>query len=191
MGMGIMAILVLCANPIVLILGGSDSADSSIPLMLISPSILFSALNIVLANHMISSQQERFWATVNVVGLAIAVVSNILLIPVWGVDGAAVSISVCEFCMFVMRCVACRGLLLSIRKRIDPVKIIFCAAAALAMGFSLMKAMHPNNAVIELLGGSVTFGSVYLVLLLVAKEKFTYSLYKTATKKFRIGRKLH
>jgi O-antigen/teichoic acid export membrane protein len=127
---------------------------------------------------------------VNVVGLAIAVVSNILLIPVWGVNGAAVSISVCEFCMFVMRCVACRGLLISIRKRIDPVKIIFCAAVALALGFSLMKAIHPN-AVIELFGGSGTFGTVYLALLLVVKEKFTYSLCKTATKKFRIGRKIH
>jgi O-antigen/teichoic acid export membrane protein len=191
MGIAIISELVMCAKPIVLILGGANYIDSAIPLMLVSPAILFSALNIVLGNHMISGQKERTWALVNVIGLMIAVLSNIVLIPFLGVNGAAISISLCEFCMLTMRCFASRSFLVRIHKHLDPIKIVFCAAAALAAGFGVLVFIDSVHSLSQLLVCTGVFGLCYITLLILTKEMFTYSLWQNISGRFRNKKENH
>ena len=72
-------------------------------------------MNIVLANYMISKGKERSWAAVNAIGLVLAIIANFVLIPRFGVVGSAISISLCEALMFVMRSYVCREFLSGIR----------------------------------------------------------------------------
>ncbi|MBQ6395054.1 MAG: oligosaccharide flippase family protein, partial [Atopobiaceae bacterium] len=67
-GGAIISLLAICAMPTVLIMGGADFVDSAAPLACVGPAVLFSALNIVLANYLIAHDQEKSWATVNVLG---------------------------------------------------------------------------------------------------------------------------
>lgn len=80
-GSAIIALLILLADPIVALLGGPDFTGSVFPLRCVGFAVMFSAMNIVLANYMISKGRERSWATVNVIGLALAIIANLLLIP--------------------------------------------------------------------------------------------------------------
>ena len=84
-GSAIIALLILLADPIVALLGGADFAESAVPLRFVGIAVMCSAMNIVLANVMISKGMERTWAMVNAIGLALAVLANVLLIPQLGV----------------------------------------------------------------------------------------------------------
>ena len=67
-GSAIIVLLILLADPIVALLGGPDFADSAVPLRCVGVAVMFSAMNIVLANYMISKGKERSWAAVNATG---------------------------------------------------------------------------------------------------------------------------
>ena len=144
-------------------------------------------MNIVLANYMISKGRERSWATVNVIGLALAIIANLLLIPRFGVIGSAVSISLCEALMFVMRSYVCRDFLKGIRELVDPIRIFLCALfsgvvtqCVLALGNAAAW-----NAFAWLLGGGVVFGIVYGASLAVCHEQFLMSMIQPVINRFK------
>ncbi|MFR1605346.1 MAG: lipopolysaccharide biosynthesis protein [Bifidobacterium pseudocatenulatum] len=124
-GSAIIALLILLADPIVALLGGADFAESAVPLRFVGIAVMCSAMNIVLANVMISKGMERTWAMVNAIGLALAVLANVLLIPQLGVVGSAISISLCEALMLAMRSYVCRGFWLAFARR--SIRYVFCS----------------------------------------------------------------
>ena len=124
-GSAIIALLILLADPIVALLGGADFAESAVPLRFVGIAVMCSAMNIVLANVMISKGMERTWAMVNAIGLALAVLANVLLIPQLGVVGSAISISLCEALMLAMRSYVCRGFLVGFARR--SIRYVFCS----------------------------------------------------------------
>ena len=186
-GSAIIVLLILLADPIVALLGGPDFTGSVFPLRCVGFAVMFSAMNIVLANYMISKGRERSWATVNVIGLALAIIANLLLIPRFGVIGSAVSISLCEALMFVMRSYVCRDFLKGIRELVDPIRIFLCALLSgvvtqcvLALGNAAAW-----NAFAWLLGGGVVFGIVYGASLAVCHEQFLMSMIQPVINRFK------
>lgn len=174
MGFAIIALLAICAKPIVLIMGGSGFLGSIPPLRIVGGAVLFSAMNIVLANHLMSENKEKAWAIVNVIGLILAVICNFLLIRAWGIVGAAASIVICEGSMFAMRAYVCRSLLSRIRKRLNVFKILGAAIVASAATYPLT--FISTNVFVELVLEVGMFGIVYLAVLMVTKESFTYGM---------------
>ncbi|MDU1019662.1 MAG: flippase [Bifidobacterium breve] len=173
-GSAIIVLLILLADPIVALLGGSDFADSEVPLRCVGVAVMFSAMNIVLANHMISKGKERSWATVNAIGLVLAVVANCVLIPRFGVVGSAISISLCEALMFAMRSYVCREFLSGIRGLIDPIRI-FCSAGFSGIATYIVLALcgcSAWNAFLWLVCGGILFSIIYGTSLLVCREQF-------------------
>nr|WP_125982015.1 flippase [Bifidobacterium goeldii] len=184
-GLYIIAILILCADPIVAILGGNDFAFSAVPLRFVGPSILFSAMNIVLANHMISNSMEKSWATVNVLGLASAVIFNGLLIPFFGVIGAAISISLCEANMFLMRSFVCRHFLAKIKTLVDPFKVLFSFVASLVLSILFVSFMRISNILLSLFVPFFVFSIAYAILLLLFRERLVLELSKQFFHRFK------
>ncbi len=174
MGFAIIALLAICAKPIVLIMGGSGFLGSIPPLRIVGGAVLFSAMNIVLANHLMSENKEKAWAIVNVIGLVLAVICNFFLIRAWGIAGAATSIVICEGSMFAMRAYVCRSLLSRIRKRLNVFKILGAAIVASAATYPLT--FISTNVFVELVLEVGMFGIVYLAVLMVTKESFTYGM---------------
>ena len=173
-GSAIIVLLILLADPIVALLGGSDFADSEVPLRCVGVAVMFSAMNIVLANYMISKGKERSWATVNAIGLVLAVVANCVLIPRFGVVGSAISISLCEALMFAMRSYVCREFLSGIRGLIDPIRI-FCSAGFSGNATYIVLALcgcSAWNAFLWLVCGGILFSIIYGTSLLVCREQF-------------------
>lgn len=173
-GMAAVALLIVCAESIVSIMGGSEFLDSAVPLMMISPAVLLSSSNVVLGNHMISDGDERSWAKINLMGLAAAVVLNIALVPMLGINGSALSIVLCEGLIFVVRLHECRELISSISSKLDPVKIIACAVIAGAVSWICFRQF--NSDIVSIFVAAAAFGVVYLALLLIVKEWFVNEL---------------
>ena len=137
-----------------------------------------SAMNIVLANVMISKGMERTWAMVNAIGLALAVLANVLLIPQLGVVGSAISISLCEALMLAMRSYVCRGFLVGIRTSIDPMRILLSAIAAgcLTRGAIAICGAETWNAFLWLMFGGFLFALIYGIALLLCRERFVMAM---------------
>lgn len=184
-GAAIIALLLLLADPIVLILGGKDFADSAPALRIVGPAVMFSAINIVLANHMISGGNERAWATVNAVGLVFAILANACLIPMFGIQGAAISIVLCEGLILVLRTVACRDFISRIRALIDPGRIFGGTIIAGLITFGMLMLIPSLGVVSRLLLGTVVFGGCDLVVMLALRERFTCSLVRQITGKIK------
>lgn len=182
-GLAITALLALCAKPIVLIMGGFGFLGSIPPLSVIGGAVLFSALNIVLGNHLIALNKEKYWALVNIVGLAMAIILNYILIRVLGILGAAISIVTCEGCMFAMRAYLCRNLLSRIKRQLDPIKIIVSTligtAACLPLRWINMQMF------IGLLVTVTVFCIAYLACLLILREFFVLDMSRQFINKFR------
>lgn len=174
MGFAIIVLLAICAKPIVLIMGGSGFLGSIPPLRIVGGAVLFSAMNIVLANHLMSENKEKAWAIVNVIGLVLAVICNFFLIRAWGIVGAAASIVICEGCMFAMRAYVCRSLLARIRRRLNVFKILGAALVASSATYPLT--FITVNIFVELILEVCLFCIVYLVILMVTRESFTYGM---------------
>lgn len=177
-GCEIIGLLFLCARQIVLIMGGAAFLDSVRPLSIIGFAVLFSSMNIVLANQLITNGSEKKWATVNVIGLSLAVVSNFLLIPICGVFGAALSIVICEGAMLIMRLYLCRDLLVRIWRMLDPGKIIISLIASYVVTYMLLLSTQVQNPFVSILFAFIFFSSIYLSLLFFLKECFVYDMFK-------------
>ena len=176
MGFGIIALLLLCAEPIVLIMGGHDFIDSTIPLMVVGPAVLFSAMNIVIANHLISEGYEKQWAAVNVIGLVLACLLNVVLIPLFGVIGAAISITSTEFLMLIMRSIVCRRFLSTILALIDPLKILVATVITALVTYGVLWLVGVDNPIIVVLIAGCVFLALYAALLYALKEKLVREL---------------
>lgn len=177
-GSATIALLILLADPIVALLGGADFAESAVPLQFVGIAVMCSAMNIVLANVMISKGMERTWAMVNAIGLALAVLANVLLIPQLGVVGSAISISLCEALMLAMRSYVCRGFLVGIRTSIDPMRILLSAIAAgcLTRGAIAICGAETWNAFLWLMFGGFLFALIYGIALLLCRERFVMAM---------------
>ena len=182
LGLGIIGALLVAASQIVLVMGGESFAQSAVPLMYIGPAVLCSAINILLGNYIISEHMEKTWAIINAVGLVIAVALNSILIPLMGIVGSAISISLTEASVLTMRCFACRELLHSIRGKLDIHRTLIAAVSA----FVLLRLIRPwldNGSLLGTCFSLIVFGVLYLVALLLFRESFIMSFVKTIKRK--------
>lgn len=171
-GSAIIALLILCASPIVEILGGQGFKESAVPLRFVGPAVAISAANIVLANHMISNNMEKYWAVINVIGLFLAAMSNFILIPEFGITGSAISISVCEFLMLLMRMYLCRGFIGRIRHYLDPTKIVVSSFGSGVVVYYVGRGLSFRNNGMILISDATMFMMVDILLLLLLRERF-------------------
>ena len=155
-----------CARPVVLILGGEQFLGSALPLMLISPAVMFSALNIILGNRLVADNRESEWAVINLIGLGIALLLNVTLIPILGVPGAALSATGCEFFVFLMRAYRSRVMLRSLVPYLDVAKIAACGVVAWALTASVAFTVFAKHGLLlSLIAPIILFGFLFMLFL--------------------------
>ena len=84
------AVLFECAEPIVTLLAGSDFAPAARPLRIIAVSAGLTGLTSILRFGAISLDQQARMSRADLVGVAVAVMAHLILIPRFGLMGAAV-----------------------------------------------------------------------------------------------------
>lgn len=92
--MGVILLVVLIfANPVILLLYGKSFAPSFVPLMILLPGIFFLGLNSILMPHFVAKAYPPISFIAPSVGLLLNVVGNVVLIPHFGYVAAALTSS--------------------------------------------------------------------------------------------------
>jgi O-antigen/teichoic acid export membrane protein len=183
----IIPLLAICSRPIVLIMGGPNYVASARPLSIVGFAAVFSAMNIVLGNYLISRNAEKQWALVNLAGLILAIISNLLLIPLLGIVGAALSITICEGCMLIMRGYICRNFLKLIIRQIDFWQVVVSSLCASAIVSVFLHFLSVHNIFVFIVASTAIFMVIYGIALVVTRERFVNSVLSSLKKKY-IGR---
>lgn len=87
--------------PIIELLFGVAYLDAAIVLILLLPGIVAGSISKILANDFAGRGKPEYNLAVSLTMLGINVICNIWLIPIWGINGAAVATSVTYFGQFL------------------------------------------------------------------------------------------
>lgn len=166
----------LCSRQVIEILGGADFVEATMPLVLASPSVAFSALNIALAGYLMANGREREWSVINVIGLCLATVYNALLIPALGVRGAAIGVTLTELSVLVMRSLRCRDLVNGIARDVEIHKVLFSAAVGVAAGVTVGHFVAGSSSVASLAAVTMAYGACYLAAMFVVRDGFVIEM---------------
>ncbi len=177
---GLMAI----SNDMIIWFLGEDYARSAPCMMLISPIILLIGIsNIIGTQYLLPTNRMKEYTVSVSCGLVVNVVFNSILISRFGCFGAAVSTVLAELAVTAVQ-------FRFVRKEFSP-KILLdgwrCFFASLIMGASvyLISDFTPPTFTSTLIQVSVGV-VIYVVMLLILKEPFIYTLLGKVSKKLRI-----
>lgn len=178
MSLMLISILIIGAKPIILILGGPQYVEAQSALILVSFVMIFSSTNLVLSQYMVARGQERQYAAINVLGLIVGIVAGCTLIPLFGINGAALSVCIGEIVTLIVRCCVLRALVKEVRPHLDFGRIFMCAATSFVATACAAHYMRAMNVIMLVLIELIIFGLVYGLGLLIVHEKFIYSILK-------------
>lgn len=177
------AVAVLNVNSIISILGGSQYRAAVTPLLLILPALLFVSLNTVLSQYLISSGHEKQYAIVNFAGLISSVIFCLILIPLYGASGAAISCSLCELTALIIRCIYARDFLRTIIHYVQFWQAPISALASAFITFVAAQFWIPDSPIIHILITCIIFVVLYLAGLLITRETITVTIARHLTKR--------
>ena len=168
---------ILCADPIVGILGGELYAGAVTPLVATAPAILFAAGTNVFSQVLLINGRERAFALANLVGLLVSAGAAVALIPVLGIVGSGLAVTVGQCSVFILTLVAAYVFLREAVNQADYPKIAVSAVAAFALGFAVMQITGPLNVIVRFVAVGLVFVLVYLAILLALKENLVMALW--------------
>ena len=178
----------LNADSIINILGGVQYQEASTPLLLILPALLFASLNTVLSQYLISSGHEKQYATVNFIGLISSIIYCLILIPLYGAAGAALSCSLCELTALIIRCIYARDFLRRIIPHIQLWQAPVSAIIAGLLTVLVTKPWIPDNPILHILVTCLIFVCFYFGGLSLTRENITISITERIWQLLRIKR---
>lgn len=178
MSLMLISILIIDAKPIILVLGGAQYMGAQSALRLVSFVMLFSSTNLVLSQYMVAGGRERQYAAINVLGLIVGVVAGCTLIPLFGINGAAISVCIGELMTLIVRCWVLRRLMREVCPYLDFGRIFLCAAVSFAATSYVSYYANSLNAILLIFIELITYSIIYISGLLISKEKFVQSVMK-------------
>lgn len=176
LGLAVISALLICADPIIMLLGGQDYLGGSTALRLIAPLVLLGALGSMQSQYMVASNKERAYAATTVTGLILAIALELLFIPFWGINGAAVGLTLTELSVFVIRSFILRDFLRTVHKHTDYGKIFLGWFVAFVGAATCGYFLSQQNAFIQIIADAVVFVAIDGGILLLTRESFVHDL---------------
>lgn len=94
--------LFLFGEPVILYLWGNEFDEMHEPLMIILPGIIFLAVSYLFSPLFAGQGKVSYNVLIALLTLVVVVICNLLLVPEWGIDGAAVSTSIGFLVMMIL-----------------------------------------------------------------------------------------
>lgn len=172
LGLFLLSIISVCSKPLILVIAGSQYVEATKALIVVSPVILFSALNSLLSQFLIVQGREKVYAIINFLGLVSSIITGLLLIPRFNIIGAALSITLSESITLIIRIIATRRLLLNLNGKFDFLKIIGAFALSLAALFIIRPIVQQQLNIVQIVIYTLVYLCIDLFSLLLMKENF-------------------
>ena len=176
LGLAIISALVICADPLIMILGGNDYLPGNAALKIGAPLVLLGSIGSMQSQYMVASDQEKVYTYTNVAGLVIAIVLECIFIPLWGINGAALGLVLTELSVYCIRTYILRDFMRKVRKYTDYWKIAFAWAVASIVTAGICYAMRGWNPFVQIIIAALVFCVADGGLLVLVKESFIMSM---------------
>lgn len=184
-GLALISVILLCAKPIIFILGGPDFIGGTNALILISPALLFSSTNGILSQYLVAIGRERTYAAINFTGLIAAIIYCCILIPIWGIDGAAIAITLCELTVLIIRVVVLKNFMIAVWNYLEWGKIALSSTIAFGISAVITYFIKSTPQSIQFILPLITYALIYGIILILSKESFVTSAIRRAKRTSR------
>ena len=94
--------LFLFGEPVILYLWGNEFNEMHEPLMIILPGIIFLAVSYLFSPIFAGQGKVSYNVLIALLTLVVVIICNFLLVPVWGINGAAISTSIGFLVMMIL-----------------------------------------------------------------------------------------
>lgn len=166
-GSGTIAIiLALGAHDILTLLFGERYADSAAALQILAGVVVLSFLNYLLWYGLLAGGLERGKALIMAVGVVVSVVLNALLIPAYGIEGAAIALLVSDTLVVAAQIVMVDRRLLAVPWRLLALPAVLAAVAVAPFAAGVLA---PTLG-LGLLAATVWVGALHALRYVTAQE---------------------
>lgn len=180
---------IIYAQDAIVFLSGAEYLGAIFPMKIIMPTLLFIGItNILGLQILVPLGKERIVLYSEIAGAITDLLLNIILIPKFGASGAAMGTLVAEFVVLSVQYVALRKQLFDIFIKIQYWKII--AATIVSAVASMFVFYLKLGCFFNIVISAIVFGIIYLLVLLLLKEKMSkeiivslYEIFKRIRKK--------
>ena len=178
----LVAFFVIYAQPAIMFLAGSAYQAAIAPMQLIMPSLFLIAMSYPLGIQvLVPLGKEKIVLCSEIAGAIVNVLVNILLIPKFGVAGAAISNVCAEFTVLTVQFVSVQKEMKKLLLDISWWKIMAATIMAVA-SISWIKTLNIGGFWMLAFSGVGLF-AVYGVVLLLLKETMVFGIVHTILKK--------
>ena len=161
---------ILYARDAIMFLSGTEYLGAISPMKIIMPTLLFIGMtNILGLQILVPLGKEKTVLYSEIAGAITDLLLNVVLIPKFGASGAAMGTLVAEFVVLIVQCVALKKQLLDIIIKIRYWKIII--ATVVSAIISMLVFYLKLGCFLNLVISAIVFGTIYLLVLLLLKEK--------------------
>ena len=176
LGLAIITTLVICAEPIIRLLGGDAYLGAAASLRISAPIVLITSISSMLSQYMIAADHEKSLTITNITGLVLSVALECALIPLLGICGAALGLLLTELIVYAMRAYMLRDYLRQVRKHTDYGRIFIAWIIASAITAAKFWFIRESNPIFSIIAAAAVFALMYGVLLVLFRESFMISM---------------
>lgn len=176
------------AKPCVLLLSGEEYQNAVLPMQLMMPTLLFIGLTNIMGMQIMVPMGKESKVLASVVAGAITdLILNAILIPRFSVSGAAIGTVTAEIVVFTYQYFCNRKIFHDLFSKVCIWKVIVSALIAACASVYILQLC--TSYWILLIISWICFMSIYMICLMVFKEKFVIELFKRLKEFFRLCRK--
>lgn len=160
------------AKETILILAGSSYIEAIVPLQIIMLTVVFVGITNILGVQILLPLKKDGALLISVVVAAVVDITlNIIFIPNLGATGAAISTTIAEFSVLIIQCFFVKNYLKILFSNIQYFKILGAILISITSAILVSNLSEFSTFITLALTASVFF-SIYLILLVLLKEKF-------------------
>lgn len=163
--------MVLCAPQIISILGGEIYMSAVAPLVALAPAVLFASGTNVVSQVLFIYDRERLFALANIISLAVSIGLAVILIPILGIMGSGLAISVTQFVRFAVSVCYAKQYMSGSFGRTDGIKIVTSAIVSFLVGLVVSQLVPTSNDFAQLLATGSAFSLVFFLALACFRER--------------------
>ena len=168
--------LSIISSDVIVLLSGRDFIDASFTMKIMLPNLFCSIINGFIVYQIFVPFGKEKWALIATISGTISnFILNALLIPKFSQNGAAMATVITEFIVF-MFCY-------NFSKKIIDIKSVFkgmwqylMAASSFLLSIVIIKSINIKGDIITILFQIIVGGCLYIIILLLLKNPFIYSV---------------
>lgn len=170
--------MMICAEPLILLLAGEYFYNAVTPMIVITPTILLIGLsNVTGIQILVPSGNENLVLKSVIVGAIVDLIINLFLIPEMGATGAAIGTLVAELLVLLVQLLYLKDLIKKIIFSIE-LKCLILSLVPSCILLIIVNKISYSNLFFHIFVTGFTFFIVYLLGLVATKEEIVYSMVK-------------